>query len=338
MRPRLIAEALLPDMRAITYLGGVGWLVTQPAARAVSILDDELRILARVPIPTEDQLLGASADDQRVAVVTNNDLIVVDRQGQLLWRMPWSLFRQRDQRAERRTSSTPRCHLDTHGVLWVHLPPKDELVAVEAATGREIDRVDLDTTHGGAYFVRYPGGAWTGLHVAMGQDGSLSWLTQLESGRIVLRPLAGECLTGFTSTGAQYFAMPHNEGIITIRDVATDAVVAACRTEDLARDEDQLERLILLEAAAIVSDELVVIAINTDNFDTDLEEHLLLNARTMRPRSTVEYAYPMSHNSIYPAGGRDRWLTCNHQDHTVRLWEIDGPLHDEAISGQEQLF
>ena len=76
----------------------------------------------------------------------------------------------------------------------------------------------------------------------------------------------------------------------------------------------------------------------TDDSATDFEDHLLLSTRTMRYRSTVEYAYPMTQNSIYPADEHDQWLTCNYQDRTVRLWQIDGPLDDQPMPGQERLF
>jgi hypothetical protein len=41
---------------------------------------------------------------------------------------------------------------------------------------------------------------------------------------------------------------------------------------------------------------------------TDLEDHLLLSACTMRYRSTVEYEYPMTQNSIHPADEHNQGL------------------------------
>ncbi|WP_433053319.1 hypothetical protein [Dactylosporangium sp. CS-033363] len=165
---------------------------------------------------------------------------------------------------------------------------------------------------------------------------SRSWLVRLESGRIALRPLAGERLVGFTPSGDRYFAMPH--GFLTVRAVATDQVVAARHIDDVPGPAAHTGRMWLLEAAAVVSDELVVVAVNLDDFETDFEEHLLLSARSMRCRSTVEYPVPMTQNSIYPADGAGRWLTRSHEERVVRLWQIAGPLDDEAMPGQERLF
>ncbi|WP_433211720.1 hypothetical protein ACQP00_51060 [Dactylosporangium sp. CS-047395] len=297
-------------------------MVTEPSAPAVRVLDSRLRLTALVNVPAGERRFRVSADDRHVVVSTGEELAVVDYRGQLLSRLP----------GEHGVAAPPECHLDCHGVLWVHRPPVDELVAVEAATGREIARAKLETANGEGVFVSDPTGVWTGLHVAMGYY-SRSWLVRLESGRIALRPLDGESLIGLTPSGDRYFAMPR--GFLTVRAVATDQVVAARHIDDVPGLE---ERTRLLEAAAVVSDELVIVAVNLDDFETDFEEHLLLSARSMRYRSTVEYPFPMTQNSIYPADGAGRWLTRSHEERVVRLWRIAGPLDDEAMPGQERLF
>ncbi|WP_433053322.1 hypothetical protein [Dactylosporangium sp. CS-033363] len=103
MRPSLIAEASLPDMEHITHVGGVGWVVTEPSAPAVRILDSRLRLKALVNVPTGEQRFRVSADDRHVAVSTGEELAVVDYRGQLLWRTPW----------ERGVAASPGCHLDS---------------------------------------------------------------------------------------------------------------------------------------------------------------------------------------------------------------------------------
>lgn len=127
MRPSLIAEAFLPDMRFITPVGEVGWVVTEPLAQTVSILDGQLRLAARVSVRVGEQRFRASADELRVAVATSHELVVVDRQGQPLWRLPWFRLRKQEHGLEVDVSGVPECHLDVHGVLWILLPPADEL-------------------------------------------------------------------------------------------------------------------------------------------------------------------------------------------------------------------
>ncbi|AGZ39492.1 hypothetical protein [Actinoplanes friuliensis] len=310
MRPRLIAETTVPGLRWVEPIAGAGWVVTQPETPALTVLDTELRTLATVGLPAGDRDMQAAADDTLLAVGTGQELIALERDGQIRWRRSFGAGR-------------PDPHFDDHGVLWVHLPPADELLAVEAATGREIDRVPLDSTHGGALFTRHAGGEWTGLHVAMGQDGSQSWLVRLDGGKIVLRELAGECVTGFLRAGELYFSTPHNDEQLSIREVATDAVVAEHAIEDVPGLPELGEDLILLEAATVVSDDFVLVAVNTDDFDTDLEDHLLLSTSTLGYRATMLYPYEMTHNSIYPADAPGRWLTVDYGENVLRLWQLE---------------
>lgn len=114
--------------------------------------------------------------------------------------------------------------------LWVYLPTGhsgDELVAYDAATGAEIDRARLDSAVGAGNFRPHPDRRRPGLYVAMGQDTPLSHLAWLDNGRITGRDLPGGFVNGFDSTGDYYLAMPHMDGEISIRELATGQAVAA---------------------------------------------------------------------------------------------------------------
>ncbi|BCJ69139.1 hypothetical protein [Polymorphospora rubra] len=316
MRPQLLAETSVPAARDVTYVDGVGWVVPQADGQAVTVLDDLLRPTARIPVPAGGAPFEASVGDRHVAVVTLDHLAVVDLAGNLLWR--------RDQPVEAvGMPCTPNCHLDTRGMLWVYLPDGDHLAVFDAASGREIDRVELASQIGAATFWPHPDRTRVGLHVVMGQDGSYSWLVDLDGDRIVCRELAGECLSGFTSGGDRYLAMPHVDGELGIHDVATGTVVAGCAADGIPGYPTDPE-YILIEAGAVVDDDLVIVGVNTDEYETDTEEHLLLSTRDLRHVATVDYGQPMTTYAIRPAGGSGRWLTTGHDGDVVRLWQLPG--------------
>ena len=314
MRPHLVAETALPGSSDVTHLDRVGWLATHPADATVTLLDERLRVTARLPVPTGGAAFEASVNERYVAVVSLDQLAVLDRQGRPLWRQEQSI-------EAIGLPCAPSCFLDTRDVLWVYLPEGDDLLAVDAATGDEIDRTRLPSELGAGYFRPHPDRSRLGLHVPMGQDGSYSFLARLDDGRIDCRTLAGECLVGFTSTGERYLSMPHVDGEIGIHDVATGAVLVACAAARIP-GYDTGSVHILLEAAALVSDEHVVVGVNTDQFETDAEEHLLLSTRDLGHLATLDYGQPMTQYSIRAAGGRGRWLTTGHDDDAVRLWEL----------------
>ncbi|SNR92155.1 hypothetical protein SAMN06264365_107163 [Actinoplanes regularis] len=324
----MIADVALPPVRSISQAAGVGWLVTHAAESSATVLDAGLRIVTRFDAPVRAQRFMASAGQRHLAAVTLDELVVCDHLGQVLWRREHSIPRAG-------LPCTPNCHLDAQGVLWVYLPTGDELVAYDAATGAELDRARLDSSVGAAYFFPHPDGERLGLHVGMGQDAPLSHLAWLAGGRIHGRDLPGPFLNGFTSAGDRYLALPHGDvAEIAMRTVSTGAIVVARgSTEIEGRTGDSDHRL--MEAAALVSDDFVLVAVNTDD-DGDFERHLLLSTRSLRWQADVDYDLDMTQNAIAATDGQGRWLTRG-PDATVRLWQLPDRVTDE-IPGQLDLW
>ncbi|RSM54916.1 hypothetical protein DMB66_36810 [Actinoplanes sp. ATCC 53533] len=208
------------------------------------------------------------------------------------------------------------------------------MVAYDAVTGAELDRVQLGSSVGAAYFVPHPDGRRVGMHLAMGQDAPLSYLAWLVDGRIQGRDLCGGFVNGFTSTGDRYLALPHGDvPEISIRDVSTcTIVVASGPTEIPAYDAHSDYRL--MEAGALISDDLVLVAVNTD--DEDFEDHLLLSTRSLRWQANIDYGVDMTQNAIAATDGQGRWLTRG-PNSTVRLWQLPDRITDE-IPGQLDLW
>lgn len=324
MRPELIAELPLPSRGGITHVDDIGWLVTHPADQVVTILGPHLRTVTRIHVPTGAMRFQASVNDRYLAVVTLDGLAVLDREGEVLWRRGLTIERAG-------LPCEPNCYLNAHGVLWVYLPNGDELAAFDAATGNKIDRAPLESDVGAACFWPHPDRKRLGLHVAMGQDGSLSWLAWMDAGRIMRRGCPGECLTGFTSTGERYLALPHEGGEIAIRDVATGAAVVACAADNIPGYQCGHDYT-LMEAGALICDDFVLVAVaDTGNFDAGTEGHLLLSTRALRWQASVDYAQSMTHNSIAATDGHGSWITAGHRDEVVRLWQLpDDPVNKES--------
>jgi hypothetical protein len=203
------------------------------------------------------------------------------------------------------------------------LPDGDELIAHDAGSGTEIDRVRLDSSVGATHFRPHPDGYRLGFYVAMGQDTPLSHLARLDNGRIAGRDVPGGFLAGFDAGGDRYLAMPHASGDLSIRDLATGDPGAARRTDDWP----------VMEAAAFVTDTHVLVAVDTDD---GYEDHLLLSARTLNPSADLYYGPPMRTNSIAATDGHGRWVTHGHREDLIRLWQLPDPV--DAIPGQQQLW
>ncbi|MEV4135176.1 hypothetical protein AB0J72_23755 [Dactylosporangium sp. NPDC049742] len=149
MRPVLIAEVDLAPMGWVSQVAAAGWMVTHPAESSVTVLDTGLRIVVRLDVPVQAHRFMASIDQRHFAAVTLDELVVCDRSGRVLWRREHSIPRAG-------LPCEPNCHLDAHGVLWVYLPAGDELVAYDAATGEEFDRVRLGLLGGRGLLLSSP--------------------------------------------------------------------------------------------------------------------------------------------------------------------------------------
>jgi len=173
--------------------------------------------------------------------------------------------------------------------------------------------------------------SWTGLHLNHGDGTCHSWLVRptTDSG-IQITAVAGPTLTAFRHTEPRYLAMSHRAARLTVRDIATDTVLADRSSDPLAGPDAQLL------TAVVVSNSLALAAFNLDHDATDLELHLLLSTATLQPRSTVAYPHPAHQRGIHRSTESGVWLT--RTDQTLCLWQLDGLLDDDPIPGRQTLF
>jgi hypothetical protein len=162
-------------------------------------------------------------------------------------------------------------------------------------------------------------------------------LVGLDAEHVVLRPLAGDDLAGFSPAGDRYLTMAL-DGFLSVRDVTTDTVIAQRHLEDLPDTPPCLASWRYLARAVFLTDELILIAVSTADLPDDLEDHLLLSARSLRCRSQVRYSHPHRSGTIHPKQQPGRWLTRHQEEDQLRLWQLDGRLDDEPLPGQTALL
>ncbi|MEV4132209.1 hypothetical protein AB0J72_08585 [Dactylosporangium sp. NPDC049742] len=299
MRPSLIAESRVGAASGeVRPVAGGGWLVTDPDDDATHLLCRRLRARATV-----DGGCGVvSSDGTHIGTVTDGAVTVEDLHGRQVWR--------------KALEGVTECHLDGRGVLWTLAG--DRLGARETATGRPIGEAVLGVHPGWSTWIDDPRGDWTGL------AGDRSWLARPTTAGIAVRAIPGVTLTDLHRTEPRYLASTRDGTRLTVRDIATNAVTAG-RPTDLGA---------YLLASAVVDESLVLAAYNLDDHETDLEQHLLLSAATLRVRSVVEY--PVPQRDVHRSAEPGTWLTSD--DEGLCLWRLDGLLDDDPLPGQQALF
>jgi hypothetical protein len=103
----------------------------------------------------------------------------------------------------------------------------------DAQTGDEIDRTELSSYIGAGEFVAHPDGVHLGLSVAQGQDSTNSYWVHLDEGRIVVRELPGETLSGVAPCGVHYLDLPHVDTQLAIRRFVDDHIIASCGADEI---------------------------------------------------------------------------------------------------------
>jgi hypothetical protein len=323
MRPRLLAQARLSGMRRVTPATDFGWAVTQPGEGTVSLFDRDLRAVATVPIPFDAPQVEVGATDRLIAVADKHEIAVSDHGGAVQWRRTW---------AEVGGHAGVDFGLDGTGVLWVRAAGR--LVALDAATGEEIHRIWLPGPEG-ARFIHRTADTWTGLTL-VDPDTCSSGLAAVEAGRIALRPLAELRLFGFSPAGGRYLTVSFDEQL-SVREVATDAVIAERHLDDLPDKPTSLADRSDLDRAMFVTDELILIVISAVDRHTDVE-HLLLAAHSLRCRSQLRYPHLFGPGVVHPAPTPGRWLTRHLKEDLLQLWQLDDRLDDEPPPGQLALL
>lgn len=308
-------------MHRVTPASGLGWAVTEPASATVSLFDHDLLLVARVATSHADPL-SVGATGRLLAVGDEEQVTVLDHHGVERWRRSWD-------------RPVGGLGLDGDDILWVRLADPFELIAIVAASGEEIHRMALPGPVA-AWFLHRPGDIRTGLAL-IEPDPSAAMLIGLDAGRIARRPLVGPDLAGFSPAGDRYLSMTL-DGFLSVRDVTTDTVLAHRHLDDLPGTPPGLPRPRFADRAVFVTDGLMLVDVAAEGLPDGSDEHLVLAAGSLRCRSQVRYPHHDDPGTVHPAQIPGRWLTRDHEQGLLRLWQLDGRLDDEPLPGQIALL
>ncbi|WCN79166.1 hypothetical protein [Micromonospora sp. LH3U1] len=332
MRPLLIAETVVPPSTSVEWVSGAGLLAWDD--RSLRVLSPDLTVaLAWEAVPPDaDPILAVSVapDRSQFALVGPRQVQVRSAAGRVRWTAEHG-------RALSTGWPQPSCHLAGDDLLWLFLPDGsgDQLVVLDSsAGGTEVGRRPLETIEGGATFIVHADQGRVGMHIAVGPETCLSHWLAAPDRRLVAEQTMDGCLADMNAAGNFYLSMPHGSGRIAVRDVVDDTVRAERHYDDIPGFGDS-EDYAMYEAAAVISDDWVMVGITTGQDDG--EQHLLLSTRTLRPQTVMEYGIDMPQNSIRSAGGHGRWLTHDVRGGVVRLWQLREP-HTDEVEGQLGLW
>ena len=119
-----------------------------------------------------------------------------------------------------------------------------------------------------------------------------------------------------------------------MRELAADSVQAERHLDDLPDLPSRFRSTdwYFEYPALLLTEEIIVVSLGSGDYSDD--EHLLLSARSLRYRSRIDYPIPRRPGSIVSSERPGRWLTHDHEESTLRLWQIS----TEPPSGQIALF
>jgi hypothetical protein len=327
MLARLINQVRLDGLRDVTPAVGLGWVVTEPARKTISVLDHNLQLLGRVPMDLTGSRTAIAAGGSFIAASDSNEIAVLEVTGKTCWR------KALDRSAGASMGDAPSLHIDADGVLWIRA--EQALLALDVKSGKEIHRVPL-TGPDAALFLHRPTDSRTGLAL-LHPDPSPSMLISLVNDHIVLQPLVGLDTASFSPAGSQYLTMTM-DGFLSVREVATEAVRVWRHLDDLPDLPPDLIGASFASWATFLNDDLVLASVGIPETSDDLQDHLLLSARSLRCRSRVRYPGIADPGSIVGSQQPDRWLTHEHEANTLRLWQLRDRLDDEPLPGQLHLL
>ncbi|GAB4048590.1 hypothetical protein [Catellatospora paridis] len=308
MRPRLIREVPNDDLLPVVAGPGQGRL-------RLRLFDDWLLPLGELDLPPLDPRLRFAPLPGHTAflIAAGDEVMLVERDGTVRWR------RREDQDPEHPEQATP--FADPGGTLWLWLPGKEDRIAVvDPASGDHLADADDENpygvaafSHGSAAFFAHPGGAWTGLHIAAGDQGSASFRIRYADGRITAHECLGEALAGFDTAGTRYLATHHDDDEFAMRSFPDGEVLASCDLDDIPGYRPGWPYRIE-NGAFMIDDDLVLACAEGDELVNDV----LLSSHTLHWVDTVDY--PSASGRPRPSARPGHWLTRN--NHVTRLWSL----------------
>ncbi|MGW4161667.1 hypothetical protein [Streptomyces sp. NPDC004788] len=200
-------------------------------------------------------------------------------------------------------------------------------VVLDAADGRELARLPLDSAAAGSNHLSHPDGVHMGLGIGMGQDGVLVYWGRWDGERLTVHDGLNE--------GVDRILMdvhPAHPGFLTIEHYGNDlqlhaldgTLLAEAEAPEEAGEEAGEEDPSPWDWSCGFLDADTVLATTGVEYAEDPEKYgtWLLDARTLEIRGRVRYATGPVDSLVRPLGD-GTWLTYESTTQTVYRWKID---------------
>ncbi|MEU8436097.1 hypothetical protein AB0F18_24970 [Streptomyces sp. NPDC029216] len=219
------------------------------------------------------------------------------------------------------------CRVSDDGrLVWAHVVTgsgaedwQEYWAVLDAADGRELARLPLDSATAGSHHLSHPDGIHMGLSIGMGQDGILLHWARWD----------GEQLTAWdlneTMDRILIDVHPGHHGFLTIEHYGSDLELHALDGDVLATgepeaDEGEDEDPPGWDYGTGFVDAVTVIASTLDSEeDPDRAGHWLLDAATLEIRGRLAYPDGPATGYVRPLGD-GTWLTYDGATQTLNRW------------------
>ncbi|GLX18872.1 hypothetical protein [Streptomyces lavendulae] len=208
------------------------------------------------------------------------------------------------------------CRVSDDGrVVWAHVIGDDCLeywVVLDAADGRELARLPLDSAAAGSQHLSHPDGIHMGLSIGMGQDGILLHWARWDGERLTAWDL-NETMDRILAD-----VHPGHRGYLTVEHYGADLRLHALDGDALATAVPEAEEYWDYGCGFVDAD--TVIASTVDGAeDPDGAGHWLLDARSLEIRGQVTYPDGPATGCVRPLGD-GTWLTYDGRTGTLDRW------------------
>ncbi|MEU3316607.1 hypothetical protein ABZ743_28520 [Streptomyces sp. NPDC006662] len=215
---------------------------------------------------------------------------------------------------------------DDGRTVWAHVvhDEQEHWAVLDAADGRELARLPLDSAAAGSCHVSHPDGIHMGLSIGMGQDGILLYWARWDGEKLVhwdLNETQDRILADVHPGHGGFLTIEHYGSDLRLHALDGDPLAIAepgPQDEDPDQDQDQ-EPSFWDYGCGFVDAGTVIAATGDDEEDPDRAGHWLLDAHTLGIRGRVGYPHGPVAGYVRPLGD-GTWLTYDGRTDTLNRW------------------
>ncbi|WP_067813677.1 hypothetical protein [Actinomadura kijaniata] len=257
----------------------------------------------------------AAPDLEHAVYATRHEVVCVGRDGTERWR--YDLL----PRSTQRYGHSPDCAFSRDGaVVWLYRPDAyagrggpDRWVVLDAATGAEIDRVELDCAGHGGVQLRHPDGVHVLLDVGEGQDGVRVYRGSLVDGRLETSayPWDHRSLIDLSPDGRRFMTVDHGRGDAAFHDDPDGKETLELAVEVFGHDPDEAS---VEWSGGFLDADTAIVTISED--EEERHHHYLVDLRTGGVVERLETHARTPYDLELPGDGS--WVTSDGEGRPVR--------------------